>query len=299
MKAEIDANPQRPLIVSWSFWNPQETNFVNVVNGNSYHYYTWGQVVDTGANGENYNHDDQTSGPQGGKTLGHDVTAVGYCENYDPDNLGFTYWLIVHDNWNTTDVNVAIPWDCDEVNKLSYWVANTTVNPSAPQQIGSLNVAFGPNNPVPAVAGGVMWLPPGKTYVQMADLQFTAGNNEGVAINAITLAPGGTGNLNDIVSVSLVDPNNDGVASGQYPANGNLTITIPGPGYVVGANGVRDLYVYYTFVESPGTFTTFNFTVQTIYATGNTYFLPISPVGLPLVIPRRTFPRLHPLLVQR
>ena len=55
-------------------------------------------------------------------TSGHTVTGVGYLNNYDPDDgAGPRDWAIVHDNWWTTPVNMAIPWN--------NWLANTYIQP--------------------------------------------------------------------------------------------------------------------------------------------------------------------------
>ncbi|NQU76902.1 MAG: PEP-CTERM sorting domain-containing protein [Planctomycetes bacterium] len=58
----------------------------------------------------------------------HTVTGVGYAINWDPDAGGPLLagnWMIAHDGWGTTGVNVAVPWDDFFTN---IWWANTHVD---------------------------------------------------------------------------------------------------------------------------------------------------------------------------
>ena len=105
-KNEIDNG--RPLVVSFDYWNPLPggANVTDPETGELISPYYWGTYMPNSIppNPEEY----WTLGD-----IGHAVTGVGYILNWDPDGAGpapLTDYVIVHDNWPTTPVNVAIPW---------------------------------------------------------------------------------------------------------------------------------------------------------------------------------------------
>jgi len=98
----------RPLVVSFDYWNPLPggANVTDPETGELISPYYWGVYMPNSLppNPEEY----WTLGD-----IGHAVTGVGYILNWDPDGAGpapLTDYVIVHDNWPTTPVNVAIPW---------------------------------------------------------------------------------------------------------------------------------------------------------------------------------------------
>ena len=112
-KNEINAG--RPLVVSFSYWNPVfGVNVTDPQTGETISAFGWGTPV-------NYS----TDPPEAWEpTIGHAVTGVGYILNWDPDGAGplpVTDYVIVHDNWAKTPENVAISW--------ANWVCLFAVNP--------------------------------------------------------------------------------------------------------------------------------------------------------------------------
>ena len=68
----------------------------------------------------------------------HTVIGMGYALNYDPDGAGvlpMANWMIAHDGWTTTGMDVAVPWD--PYFETSLWWANTHAVPE-PATIGLL-----------------------------------------------------------------------------------------------------------------------------------------------------------------
>lgn len=115
---EISAG--RPLIISFAYWNPDRTNetLVTVVSARTQlsdtaHFCDWGPPV--GGSGPPDPEEEWEDDPNPEFGIGHAVTCVGYIEYFDPDGadgpLPLDDWVIVHDNWPTTPVNVAIPWN--------------------------------------------------------------------------------------------------------------------------------------------------------------------------------------------
>jgi hypothetical protein len=100
---EIDAG--RPLVVSFRYWNPVDEDIavVDPETGETIDVFSWGEEVPGSYDPEEYWDDD----------IGHAVTGVGYVLDWDPDGsgpLGEEDYVIVHDNWAPTPVNIAIPW---------------------------------------------------------------------------------------------------------------------------------------------------------------------------------------------
>ena len=128
--SEIDTN--RTLILSYRHWalvqtvhsiTPTGTNTESDFGGT---YYIWAtQTPSTNDEDEVWNGQDNAS------ALGHAVTAVGYIQAGDADDIGPLIfgapvnWVIVHDNWSSTPRNVIIPYYA----KNAPWVANTTAAP--------------------------------------------------------------------------------------------------------------------------------------------------------------------------
>jgi len=102
--AEIDAG--RPLVTCFSYWNPQPVgiNYTDPETEEVIHVFKWGDDVPCSYDPEECWDDD----------IGHAVTGVGYILDWDPDGssgpLPQDDYVIVHDNWPTTPMNVAIPW---------------------------------------------------------------------------------------------------------------------------------------------------------------------------------------------
>ena len=109
-----EINSGKPLVVTFDFWNPVDKgiNYTDPATGETINVYVWGNYTSGSypPNPEEY----WTPGD-----IGHAVTGVGYIKWWDPDGVGGPIpaadWVIVHDTWNTTAENVAIPWawyDC-------------------------------------------------------------------------------------------------------------------------------------------------------------------------------------------
>ena len=115
---EIDAG--RPLVTCFDYWNPIPVgvNYTDPETGEVIHVFRWGDEVPCSyyPNPEECWDDD----------IGHAVTGVGYILGWDPDGSGpepSDDYVIVHDNWATTPMNVAIPW--------AHWMSNHSVDPGA------------------------------------------------------------------------------------------------------------------------------------------------------------------------
>jgi len=108
-----EINDGHPLVVTFDYWNPVDKgiNYTDPATGETINVYVWGNYTTSShfPNPEEY----WTYGD-----IGHAVTGVGYIKSWDPDGAGpilSADWVIVHDTWNTTLRNVAIPWanyDC-------------------------------------------------------------------------------------------------------------------------------------------------------------------------------------------
>jgi hypothetical protein len=102
-ESEIDAG--RPLVVSFTYWNPIDKDIAvsDPDTGQTVDVFDWGSPV-------NYSTDPVEDWDE---NIGHAVTGVGYILNWDPDGSGplpTNDYVIVHDNWASTPTNVAIPW---------------------------------------------------------------------------------------------------------------------------------------------------------------------------------------------
>mgnify|MGYP000411161115 CR=1 FL=1 len=126
---EIDSG--RPDIVCFQYWNPLPTGVIRNEPGlGIVDFYLWGPPRTSSMPPEPMENWNFNSGPEG---IGHAVTGVGYYSNFDPDSSGplpLTDWIICHDNWPTTPVNVAIPW--------ANWKATITADPGRIVQPDSL-----------------------------------------------------------------------------------------------------------------------------------------------------------------
>jgi hypothetical protein len=115
----------RPDLVVFKYWNPDTTGLAmaNVMGGDSIHFFLWGPPVSN--TGFPHPHEDWYFDEKA-NSVGHAVTGVGYLMGWDPDEGGpipMMDWIVCHDNWVTTPVNVAIPW----VDSL--WIATFTADP--------------------------------------------------------------------------------------------------------------------------------------------------------------------------
>jgi len=107
---EIDAG--RPLKIDFLFWNPIPTGIqvIDPNSGETIEFYDWGPP-ETGS--WDPEHTEQWNLEEGPNGIGHAVTGVGYFRQCDPDGAGplpLTDYIVVHDNWANTAVNVAIAW---------------------------------------------------------------------------------------------------------------------------------------------------------------------------------------------
>jgi len=114
-KNEIDSG--RPLVVSFDYWNPvSKASFPDPETGETIDVFVWGDYTPISLLPnplESWTYGD----------IGHAVTGVGYKLTWDPDGAGpipQADWVIVHDNWDTTPENVAIPW----ANWMCLWHIN-------------------------------------------------------------------------------------------------------------------------------------------------------------------------------
>jgi hypothetical protein len=102
-----EINAGHPLVVTFDFWNPVDKgiNYTDPATGETINVYVWGNYT-SGSGSPNPYESWMTD-------IGHAVTGVGYIKLWDPDGVGpipAYDWVIVHDTWNTTLKNVAIPW---------------------------------------------------------------------------------------------------------------------------------------------------------------------------------------------
>ncbi len=143
--SEIDNG--RPVIISFAFWNPMITG----ITQGAIDFYDWGPEIFGSYEAPEAPPDvEEEWYPDPGPEFanGHTVTGVGYISNYDPgDGGGARDWVIVHDNWWTTPINVAIPWN--------NWLANTYVVP-LPNAAPETPVIYDPGNSI--VAGNNYWI---------------------------------------------------------------------------------------------------------------------------------------------
>lgn len=107
----VSIDAQHPDILCFRYWNPIFSG-ASIIDpsGETVYFYTWGPQQ-----GQSYppNPPENWNLNYGQECVGHAVTGVGYYRNYDPDGPGplpSTNWFICHDNWPTTQVNIALPW---------------------------------------------------------------------------------------------------------------------------------------------------------------------------------------------
>ncbi len=127
-KSEIDN--ARPALLAFLYWNPIKTTLppVKDASGEEIIIYTWGNFTSSSSDPiEDWNAQEDSL------NIGHVVTGVGYWENFDPDGPGTKFqpstWIIVHDNWQSTARNIAIPW--------AHWVATVAVKIMYPTSVPS------------------------------------------------------------------------------------------------------------------------------------------------------------------
>lgn len=287
IKSEIDATPGRPLIVCWEYWNPSN-GFYDSSDGIT--YYDWGQKV-SGSTDQSHSESWNLA-----MDIGHATTAVGYKANYAPGGQGTPKdWVIVHDNWHSTAREVAVPWqflDPQTQQMKTYCTGMITVDPATAPTVGALTGAAGASNP--PNQGGIVG-----SAVVAAQLSFTASATENVLLNAFKLQASGSGNdATEITSIDIVrDKDSNGIPdttkgdtilvthnSGFPQDNGTLTIVIPGNWLgQVKASATADILIVYHFRSNAGLNKTFGFTLQQVYATGQTTYLdvPVNDSAVP------------------
>jgi hypothetical protein len=98
----------RPVKVDFTYWNPEDQfiPFEDSVSQDSFFLHLWGNSTTCSDTLDGDPPEEWTD------DIGHAVTAVGYIPNWDGDGLTPPQnWVIVHDNWPNTAVNVVIPWN--------------------------------------------------------------------------------------------------------------------------------------------------------------------------------------------
>jgi len=276
----------RPMLVTWSYWALDSTHHATV---NGVDFYEWGAPTGSSPDPEHPEEwNEATSSTQGVAQIGHIVTAVGYYTNYDPDgppplgqqNLPQTNWVVVHDTWGNTPVDVAVPWQRDA--NFTPWSANTLVKLQVPN-VAALSENAGNKCP------GDHWAPPvGWNVMFQMKLTETSGK-EAAQLNSVKLNAFGTGDDGaDVTSVDMYeDTDSDGpldqpgdafVASsnGPYPGdNGTMYIIVPGPSYQIPVNSTRNILIVYNMAGTASQNETFKFGIPTVYATGALSYLPV------------------------
>jgi hypothetical protein len=109
--AQIDSG--LPVKIDFLYWNPIPTgaSVVDSASGETIDFMEWGDAV---SSSEHPDHQEEWNEQPGGEGIGHAVTGVGYYRNIDPDDDGplpSGDYIIVHDNWVDTPVNVAVHWE--------------------------------------------------------------------------------------------------------------------------------------------------------------------------------------------
>lgn len=280
----------RPMLITWSYWALGPDHHVTV---GGIDYYEWGDSTGSSPDPDHteaWNEaSDSTSGPI---QIGHIVTAVGYYTNYDPDgvvpfpqhNLPQANWVIVHDTWDDTPMDIAIP--CQNTAGFSPWSANTTVKIVAPNNVAALSEISGDQCP------GDHWSPPlGSNVMFQLKLTETSGK-ENALLNSMRLIATGTGD--DSVDISKVDLYEDyvppnGLPNGKldgadlfiassgagYPTdNGTMFVIVPGPRYSIPAGSTKNILIVYQMKGTAVYPETFQFGIPRVYATGMNTFLP-------------------------
>ena len=293
IKLEVDEG--RPLEVTWSYWRlNKQTAVTDAWTGVT--YYDWLAPAGGSQQGdpsEEWNNPDNNSGlPKGDQQIGHSVTVIGYCPQYDPDGvppgggpLPKDDWIVVHDTWGTTAKDVAVPWNTSF--GFNAWVSNTFV-----WLPNTLSVAAGPLHPANH------WTPVTTTSNIMAQIRLTAGPTEKVRFRSITLSPGGTGNsVGDLQRVEmywdknsngLVDAGEPRIAFGNYAgAPPTLTLNVPML-FLIDPNKSRDVLVQYVMKANLASGNTYNFTATAVNATGQKTGAAATVTGLPFASTTKT-----------
>ena len=180
-KFEIDS--KRPSILIFKYWNPIATGYtcVDSSSADTFFVFDWGPETRFPENpddpDEQWNFEDRDYG------IGHAVTGVGYCENFDPDGAGNLFkagtWVIVHDNWSSTPMNVALPW--------KHWNATVPVKVYPPSGVALKGDAMkvdgfmlGQNYPNPFNAATIIqFVLPKKEHVKIEEEKFDESNTNG------------------------------------------------------------------------------------------------------------------------
>jgi len=139
-----------PVVVAFSGWSvnevlDREVQFLDPVTGELIDELVVFLEWDEGSSQEPQN-----------EGIGHCVTGVGFCEDFDPDGeegpLPQADWAIVHDTSTEFPTNVAVAWeDWRSEGNPSYWLANIigVVVPIPPPQFPPWD--FQGNTPVAAM----------------------------------------------------------------------------------------------------------------------------------------------------
>ena len=113
--ADIDSG--NPVKLDFSHWNIQSlshTFFDPLIAPDSIYFYQWGTPVSTSDVINPENPLEFWNLEEGPENIGHAVTGVGYLSGFmlppPLDTIPPQDYVIVHDNWDTTPENIAIPW---------------------------------------------------------------------------------------------------------------------------------------------------------------------------------------------
>ncbi|MCK4413553.1 MAG: right-handed parallel beta-helix repeat-containing protein [Candidatus Eisenbacteria sp.] len=107
---EIDAG--RPVKIDFLYWNPVPEGIIvtDPESGDPIEFCDWGPWQSGSSHPDHIEEWNEFEGEEG---IGHAVTGVGYFRSYDPDGAGplpLADYIVVHDNWSDTPVNIAIAW---------------------------------------------------------------------------------------------------------------------------------------------------------------------------------------------
>ena len=100
-----------PVVLCLAFWNPVAPTALTLSSSTSTRdavpiaFYAWGDPITSTTDLRKENPKTPDESWDGKCGIGHAVTGVGFLKDRE------RFWVIVHDNWSTTVMDVAIPWE--------------------------------------------------------------------------------------------------------------------------------------------------------------------------------------------
>jgi len=100
-----------PVVLCLAFWNPVAPAALTLSSSSSTRdavpiaFYAWGDPITSTTDLRKENPKTPDESWDGKCGIGHAVTGVGFLKDRE------RFWVIVHDNWSTTVMDVAIPWE--------------------------------------------------------------------------------------------------------------------------------------------------------------------------------------------